>query len=303
MLLGYLLGIATAVIWGSGDFLSRKPSAAIGSMLTSILIQPVGLTIMLLAFLLDSGIGSLARIISSPADLAINLGIGIIAFFGIVFLFRGYVEGVMSIVAPIAGAFPVVSVSLSILLLGISLTPVRSLSIMAVIVGIVLAGVKLSPFRQLTGEPKSIADTDKRKLIRGADYGIGAMLCAGFGLFGLGVVGPVIGSILAVVILKFSETITGFGTLFFARVRLVRPNLRTFALVAIVGACDAVGFLTYNLAVSSGGADLPIVVTLAGLTGVVTVLLARLFYAERLEKVQIVGVIIIFAAVAAILYF
>lgn len=258
---------------------------------------------MLLAFLLNGGPDSFARILSLPGDLTINLGIGVIAFFGIVFLFRGYVEGVMSIVAPIAGAFPVVSVSLSILLLGISLTPVRSLSIIAAIAGIVLAGVKLSPFKQIAREPKPSADADKRKLIRGADYGIGAMLCAGFGLFGLGVVAPVIGSILAVVILKFSETITGFGTLVFGKVRLVRPDLRTFALIAIIGTCDAGGFLTYNLAVSFGGANLPIVVTLAGLTGVVTVLLARLFYAEKLEKVQLVGVVIIFAAVAGILYF
>jgi EamA domain-containing membrane protein RarD len=31
--------------------------------------------------------------------------------------------------------------------------------------------------------------------------------------------------------------------------------------------------------------------------------LARIFYKEKLEKIQLVGVVIIFAAVASILYF
>ena len=258
---------------------------------------------MFVVLLADSGQESFFKIFSSPAYLAINLGVGIVAFLGIVFLYRGYAEGVMSIVAPIGGAFPIVSVSLSILLLGISLTPVRSLSIIAAIAGIVLAGVKLSSFKQILVGAKSDPSANRKMLIKGADYGVGALLCAGFGLFGLGVAAPVIGSILAVVVLKFSETIIATGVLIFGKVRWVRPDLGTFAWLVFIGACDAVGFATYNLAVQTGGGGLPIVVTLAGLTGVFTVILARVFYKERLEKVQLAGIVIIFAAVAAILYF
>ena len=62
------------------------------------------------------------------------------------------------------------------------------------------------------------------------------------------------------------------------------------------------GFVTYNYGIQSAS-DLPIVVTLSSLLGVVTVVLARMFYNERLGKLQVFGVFVIFASVATILYF
>jgi len=239
---------------------------------------------------------------SSPWYLALNLGTGVVAFFGIVFLYRGYAEGIMSIVAPIAGAFPVIAVTLSILLLGTVLTPIRSLSIIAAIIGIVLTGVKLSSFRR-TKDQALTSQLNGRRIIRGADYGVGALICAGFGLFSMGVVAPIVGSILAVVVLKAGESITATGLIVAGRVKLVRLSPTALSWVLLIGACDAGGFATYNLAITSAAGDLPIVVTLAGLLGVVTVALARAFYKEKLEKIQLIGVVIIFAAVAAILYF
>jgi len=293
-----VLALLTAVIWGAGDFLSRKPSSEIGSMLTSVLIQPLGLfMIILVLFALDQQNGFHAAW-QNPEFLAINLGAGVIAFFGILVLYTGYAEGIMSIVAPIGGAYPVVAVTLSIVLLGTTLTPVRSIAIILTIVGIVLAGVKLSSF---TRSGDSL--TDRHKIVRGADYGIAAFLLAGFGLFCLGVAAPVIGAILAVVVLKSSQTLTAGSMVLLRRVKLTRPRPTTLGWVALIGACDAVGFATYNLAIVSASSDLPIVVTLSSLLGVVTVLLARIFYKEKLEPIQLAGVVIIFASVAAILYF
>jgi len=302
MLVGTLLGLATAVIWGTGDFLSRKPSASVGSILTSVMIQPIGLLIMLVVLLASSTTDSLRTILAHPNYLALNLGIGVIAFMGIVFLYRGYSEGIMSIVAPIAGAFPIIAVTLSIAILGVSLNFVRSASIFAAIIGILLTGVKLSSFRQLFPGGKS-NDASRERIIKGADYGVGAMIFAGIGLFGLGVVAPIIGSVLAVIVLKFSETLTASVAVLSRRVKFVKPDRTTLGWIIVIGACDAAGFVTYNLAVTSAGGSLPVVVTLAGLIGVVTIILARAFYRERLETIQLIGVVIIFAAVAAIMYF
>jgi drug/metabolite transporter (DMT)-like permease len=297
-----LLALLTAVIWGTGDFLSRKPSAKIGSMLTSILIQPFGLLIMIFV-LLGSGVPNYSVIASASSYLVLNVATGVVAFFGIVFLYRGYAEGVMSIVAPIAGAFPVIAVTLSILLLGTVLTPIRSLAIGAAILGIILAGVRLSSFKRGGRNSTPEEDLNSRKIIQGADYGLGALICAGFGLFAIGVVAPIVGSILAVVLLKAGESFTAIIVLFARGIKLKRPDRSTLAWIVLLSACDAFGFVTYNLAINTASRDLPIVVTLAGLIGVVTVILARIFYRERLEKIQLLGVVIIFAAVAAILYF
>jgi drug/metabolite transporter (DMT)-like permease len=296
-----LFALSTAVIWGVGDFLSRKPSSEIGSLLVSVLIQPVGLVLMLILLFSANLQGGITTIFSSSHYFAINIGAGFVAFLGIVFLYRGYAEGIMSIVAPIAGAYPVIAVALSIILLGTTLTLVRALSIAAVIIGIVLSGVKISSFRSSKGE---IASPDSnKKLVKGADYGFSAFLCAGLGLFGLGVVAPVIGSILAVVVLKGSENLAALATVLFTKMELKRPRRSTLMWVILIGACDAGGFATYNLAVTSATSDLPIVVTLSSLLGAITVLLARAFYKERLEPIQIVGILIIFASVVAILYF
>jgi drug/metabolite transporter (DMT)-like permease len=296
-----LLALATALIWGTGDFLSRKSSEKIGSMFTSVLIQPIGLVVMIFVYI---GIGAENNLLSSSSQwyVVLNLATGLVAFFGIVFLYRGYAEGIMSIVAPISGAFPVIAVTLSIVLLGATLTPIRSVAIIATIIGIILAGVKLSSLRRSKSSGSSSV-LSSRRIIRGADYGLGAMIFAGFGLFSMGVVAPIVGSILAVVLLKTGETITASGMVLARRVKLVRPSKSAMAWVLVIATCDAGGFSTYNLAITSAGGSLPIVVTLAGLLGVVTVALARIFYKEKLEKIQLLGIVIIFASVAAILYF
>jgi len=298
MLTGALLGLATAMAWGTSDFLSRKSSTKIGSILTAVLIQPVGLLIMTLVVVITAQ-DNLAPALAAPPILALNFVAGALALTGILFLYRGYAAGVMSIVAPIASAFPIVTVTLSVLLLGTILTPIRSVSIIAAILGMVLAGVRLSSLR--SGKSGNVLTS--RKIVEGADDGLGTLICAGILLFSLGIIAPVIGSLLAVVIVKLSETIIGIGIILSGRVKLARPDRSTLGWIAIIGATDASGFVAYNYAVTSGSANLPIIVTLAGLNGVVTVILARVFYKERLEKIQLVGVVIIFVAGAALLYF
>ena len=245
-----------------------------------------------------------AIILSHPFYFDVNLALGGVVFLGIVFLFRGYSLGVMSVVAPIAGAYPIVTVSLSVLLLGTVLTPIRTFAIVATIIGILLTGAKVSTFRSVFRKSARNEGVivERKKIIEGADYGLAAMLFAGFGLFGLGVVAPVIGSIFSVVILKTVETIVAFF-MFLVLSKKVKPSRRTWAYLIVIGACDAGGFATYNFGVLAAGSSLPIVVTLSSLLGAVTVILARVFYKERLEKIQTIGIVIIFAAVAIILYF
>jgi drug/metabolite transporter (DMT)-like permease len=63
------------------------------------------------------------------------------------------------------------------------------------------------------------------------------------------------------------------------------------------------GFITFNLGLLSADNSLPIVVTLSGMVGVVTIELARIFYHEKLEPVQLLGVLIIFVGVGTVSYY
>jgi uncharacterized membrane protein len=143
----------------------------------------------------------------------------------------------------------------------------------------------------------------RMRLVKGADYGLCAFVCAGLGLFGVGFVAPVIGSIVATLVLKFAENLTASGLFLLKGSKWKKPSKTTLMWIVLIGACDAGGFLTYNLAIASAAQDLPIVVTLSSLLGAITVLLARIFYKEKLEPIQLAGILIIFASVAAILYF
>ncbi len=304
MLTGAIFGLLTAIIWGVGDFLSRKPSAQIGSLLTSCYVQPIGLAL-LLAFSLVSGVGNFSSVLAANQSyLLLNLLAGVLGFVGLVLLYRGYFTGVMSVVAPIAGSYPAVSVTLSVVLLGTVLSPVKSIGIVGVILGIILTGVRLSDFRKAVPRSENVESSiqSRSKIIQGVDYSIATLVCAGIALFTLGVVSPVIGPIFSVLVFKCAETAAALALIIFAVKKVVRPSKSTLRWLAIIGISDAGGFVTFNYGVQVSG-DIPIVVTLSGLIGVITVIMARVFYRERLDKVQTLGVFVIFVSVAAILYF
>ena len=220
MLAGAIFGLLTAVIWGVGDFLSRKPSEQIGSLLTSIYVQPIGLALLLL-FLSASHRKTWSGILTANSPyLILNLLAGVLGFTGLAFLYKGYYSGVMSVAAPIAGSYPAISVTLSVVFLGVVLTPVKSLAIVGVVTGIVLTGVRVSDFRKPApitsnnGESKTVTVLSRKRLVRGVDYSIATCICAGFALFGLGVASTFIGPILSVVILKSAETLTALALIF-----------------------------------------------------------------------------------------
>jgi uncharacterized membrane protein len=70
-----------------------------------------------------------------------------------------------------------------------------------------------------------------------------------------------------------------------------------------MGFLDTMGFIAFNLGILSAQNSLPIVVTLSGLVGAVTMLLARAIYRERLDLIQNLGVVILLIGIVIVLYF
>jgi drug/metabolite transporter (DMT)-like permease len=294
LILGVFLGLVTAVVWGTGDFLSRKPSERLGSFLTSVYVQAVGLGLLLI-FSTAIAFPNYSLLLKSPSVLALNLLAGFVALFGLLALFEGYARGVMSIVAPIANAYPALTLVLSVLFLGTRMNKLEAVAIGVIIAGTIIAGIK----------PRELASgsSNRRRFIIGVDYGFVALVCSGVVLFAFIIISPVFGTILSTSVLRIASTATGFSLVVLLKKKLLAPTKTVLAWLLIVSACDTSGFLAYSYGVLYAGKDLPIVVTLAGLTGAITMLLARLFYKERLEKLRLLGVFAILAGVAAVLYF
>jgi uncharacterized membrane protein len=70
-----------------------------------------------------------------------------------------------------------------------------------------------------------------------------------------------------------------------------------------MGTMDLGGILAFSFGILTAGGYLPIVVTFSGLSGLVVLMLARLFYQEKLDTVQTAGIFLVIAAAMTLLYF
>src|SRR5215471_12545610 len=173
---GVLLGMATAVSWGSSDFFARFATRTVGTTRALLGMQSWGVlfvTILLLfshdwRHLFDGAgwqawaWGVLAGIINTGAMFA---------------LYRSFELGKMAVVAPISASYPALTVMLS-MLSGEKLSFYRGLGIVAAFVGVILvaAGEESGP---RAGENES-AYTAKQNSFAGIFWAIAAAVGFGF---------------------------------------------------------------------------------------------------------------------------
>src|SRR3972149_6734013 len=140
--LGILFGIAAMVLWGAADFFVAKAVRKTSTIKVLFWSQVITLLLSLLVFF----------IFFSPPALSIEL-IGIILLCGILSIiswgafYKGLEIGKVAVVSPIANTWPAVTVILSLIFLGETLTLMQGLGVCLAIIGTVLASFK---FRDLT---------------------------------------------------------------------------------------------------------------------------------------------------------
>ena len=297
MIVAITFGLMSAMLWGTADFLSRETSKTIGHYLTSRYNQ-------LTSFIWLVGFASLFSVhipVLNGSLLSLNILLGILDFLSIVFLYRGLSEGVMSIVAPISSAYPAVAVILAVIILGQTLTRFNAYAITGVMVGVVLSGIKLSELR--ASGLKLHRSGRSSGYVEGLNSALLSCLAGGGLFFGLGVLTPSLGLWLPSIVIKGSAAVVGFGFLFLLKKEFRTPNTKTWLLLALMGIMDCFSFLVFSFGIIMAGGYLPLVVTFSGLAGLVVLLLARVFYGERLDKVQSLGIILVIIGALSILYF
>jgi drug/metabolite transporter (DMT)-like permease len=287
-----LLGLTTAVCWGTSDYLSRAQSEKVGHYNTAVYMHLATLLILLVLLPILSPSVSLTL----PVLLAL-MAAGALNFFAFIYLYRAFHKGVVSVVAPIAYTYPAVTTTVSVLLLGVVLAPVRVVSIGCVMAGVLLLSTRFSElrnYRRGSGGPSLTA-------------GVGSALMSSI-LFGVVYVGiayatPVAGYVLPVVFLRGVGTAVGVA----AAPRLgesVMPTRSSFSRVILsMGALEATGFLSFNYGLALGSNSLPVIAALSGTGGAVAAVYAMKFLKERLEKNQVLGLGLAVAGVFALLYF
>jgi drug/metabolite transporter (DMT)-like permease len=281
-----LLGLAAAVLYGSGDFLGGMATRRAHVLTVLTLVETAGVVVALAAAVLSRGPASLP-------GFAWGFSAGAVGGLGLIVFYAGLAAGPMSVVAPVSGLVA------TILPVGVALAegerpgPSVYAGALLCLVAIILASAapEASPDASPDASPQaSAAKSRPRRLGRALAYGTASG--AAFGLFFLlirnagesGEVWPVaagrIGE-LAVVLAAAAVLRPGRAT------RGARGARRIAPMAISAGAIDVVANLCYVAATRTGSFGLAVV--LASLYPGVTVLLARVVLGERLRWIQRAG--------------
>jgi drug/metabolite transporter (DMT)-like permease len=271
--MGYLLALASSIVWGFSDFfggtLSRRtpPLAIVGcSYVASVLAVTVLMT--------ARGDLSLARAAVGWAVVA-----GIVGLLAIVAFYAALATGTMGVVSPIAALGVAVPVLVG-LVEGERPSPVQLAGIAVAVIGVVIAS---GP--ELRGHPDPA-----RRASAARPLLLAVVAGAGFGFFFVALArGSAAGYDVFATLLVMRLTSLGAILLIAIGLRSVGGlSLRTAGLAALVGIAEITANGLY--AFSSRHGLLSIVSVLGSLYPAVTVVLARVVHSERMTRGQDAGV-------------
>lgn len=285
---GILLGVATAVSWGSADFLARFATRSVGSVRALLGMQFWGaiFVTILLFFARDWG-----HLFDGSGWQPWGWGIfaGIINTFAMLALYRAFEIGKLSLVGPVSASYPALTVILS-LVSGERLSAYRALGIIAALGGVLLVA---------SGEkPQNTPETpEESKGIAGFGWAVAAALGFGilFWLLGTRII-PRTGALATVWLIRVTGAALTFATVLVNKIPIRIKNKRTRAQVYTMGYFDTAAFALSNLGMRME--QVSVISVLGSLYGAVTIAFAAIFLKERIAPLQWTGIAAIFAGVA-----
>ncbi len=273
-----LLGLAAAVLYGSGDFLGGMATRRAHVLTVLTLVETAGVIVALAAAALWPGPASLA-------GLAWGISAGMVGGLGLIVFYVGLAAGPMSVVAPVSGLVSTVLPVAVALAQGERPGAAVYAGALLCLVAIVLA----SSAGHTDGGTGGGTGLVRRPGRLGRAIAYGTASGVSFGLFFLlirnagqsGAVWPVTAG-------RIGELAVVLAAAAVVRPGLLRCAGASIPLAAVAaGAIDVVANICYVAATRTGAFGLAVV--LASLYPGVTVLLARVVLGERLRWVQRAG--------------
>lgn len=292
--MGILLGLATALCWGSADLFARFAARRMGAFRTMLYMQVCGFCLLTLVMRPLGGWGHLFDG-SGWRPWAWGVLAGLLNTISTLALYRSFEIGKLSTVAPISASYPVLTMLLSAMT-GERLTPARLAGLLLTIAGVVVVarGEKVvDDADPIDGETRSA----KKRL--GVEWAIVSALGFGvmFWLLGLRVV-PMVGSAPSVWIIRLTSVCATALAILAFRQSLAAPLRRDTPWIFGVGLLDTSAYVFNNFGMAQEQTS--VVSVLASLYGAVTVGLAAMFLRESVSRLQWVGIAGIFAGILLI---
>jgi drug/metabolite transporter (DMT)-like permease len=289
--MGILLGLATALCWGSGDLFARFATRKIGTLRTMLYMQLTGLVLLTLAMRALGGWGHLADgsgwrpwmwgILAGALNASATLG-----------LYRSFEIGKMSVVAPVSASYPALTMLLAAFT-GERLTAARFAGIALTILGVVL----VARGEEMPGDANPL---DEKARPGKRNLGVGWALFSGVGfgvmfwLLGIRVV-PMLGSAPSVWVIRLTSVVLTTAVVLVFPQWVAPRAAGTKSWILGVGILDTSAYVLNNYGMQHE--QVSVVSVLASLYGAVTVGLAAIFLGERVSRMQWVGIASIFAGI------
>jgi drug/metabolite transporter (DMT)-like permease len=285
---GILLGVATAVSWGSADFLARFATRTVGSVRALLGMQFWGAIFVTILLFFSRGWGHLFDG-SGWQPWCWGISAGIINTFAMLTLYRAFQIGKLSLVGPVSASYPALTVILS-LLSGERLSAHRAFGIIAALAGVLIVA---------SGERPQVVPENPEKSQGIAGFGLAVAAALGFGilfwLLGTRIV-PRTGALATVWLIRVTGAALTFAIVLANKIPMHIKNKRTRAQLYTMGYFDTAAFALSNLGMRME--QVSVISVLGSLYGAVTVAFAAIFLKEKIAPLQWTGIAAIFLGVA-----
>ncbi len=278
--LGVLFGIITMLSWGISDFFAAKASRKAGVAKTAVWSQGISVSAFAAIFFFFFNFSGI-----SGADIILIAICSILGAVGILSLYKGFEVGAVSIISPIAASSAVVTVLLSIIFLGEKINFLQGIGISSVIIGAILASFKI----------KDIAKLKLNKAAAGAEYGVIAMLSFGVSFALIDILIEHLGWFVPVFLIRL------FGLIMIVLFSRISKKGLSFpknakSLIIIIAILETAAFLSIGAGISHEYTS--IVYSVASAFPAVTILLAAVFFKERMGLSNKIGVVSVLLGLA-----
>jgi drug/metabolite transporter (DMT)-like permease len=287
--MGIVLGLLTALSWGSGDLLARFAARKIGTFRTMFYMQLTGFVLLTAVLHWLGGWGHLADGSGWP-PWAWGILVGVLNTFGTLALYRSFEIGKMAIVAPISASYPALTMLLAATT-GEHLTAVRLAGFALILAGVVVVA-------RGDDSTNEVSVPEKKHLGVGwallAALGFGVM----FWIIGIRAV-PLTGSVQTVWVIRLTSVLlTGVVMLLLRKPMRLPAAAGANRWILGVGILDTSAYVLNNYGMQHE--QVSVVSVLASLYGAVTVGLAATLLGEKISRVQWAGIVAIFAGIILI---
>jgi drug/metabolite transporter (DMT)-like permease len=276
-MIALLGGLGAALAWGTGTFCSARSSRIIGAWSVVAWVMLVGLIANLVLIAAGPSPGPL-----SATDIAWMLASGLGNVVGLILEYTALRLGKVGLVTPVTSTEGAIAAVLAVIA-GEALGVPSAVLLAVVVVGVVLAGV--APDESASDQRKAAA----------VGLAVLAALLFGIGIFATGHISeslPVGWAVLPPRLVGVAIV-----TIPLALSRRLKLSRSALPLVVFTGIAEVLGFVSFALAARHSVA---VAAVLGSQFGAVAAVTAYVFLRERLTRLQLAGVALILAGVAAL---